>query len=579
MNKPWLAHYEDGVPASLEYPPIPLHQMLEDSAAKYPKQSAVKMVLRYLPGGKIIGAEMTYAELKDKVDRLATALHDLGVRKGDRVAIQLPNSPHTVIAFFACLKLGAIVVNTNPIYTPREMEHQFVDSGAETLILLNSFYPKLKEIQDKTQIKRVVICHINDFTGLPFSLLVRRAQQKEGQWVDVPEGKGVYHLTSLLKRFPATPPKVEVKPEDVALFQYTGGTTGVPKAAMLSHRNLVANVLQCAHWLTDLEPGREIFMGAIPFFHVFGMTVAMALCVYVGGKLIVVPNPRPIDNVMNQIQRERCSIFPGVPAMYIGIINHPEVSKYDLRSVKACISGAAPLPMEVQERFGELTGGRLVEGYGLTEAAPVTHCNPIYGRRKAGSIGIPLPDVEAKLVSLEPGPDGKPVEVGVGQEGELAIRGPQVMVGYWNKPEETANVKDAEGWLYTGDIAKMDEDGYFYIVDRKKDLIIASGYNIVPREVEEVLFMHPAVQEAVVAGVPHPVRGETVKAYVVLKPGKSATADEIIAFCRQHLAAYKVPSMVEFRSELPKSMVGKFLRRVLVEEEKQKLAAQQGQRT
>jgi long-chain acyl-CoA synthetase len=296
----------------------------------------------------------------------------------------------------------------------------------------------------------------------------------------------------------------------------------------------------------------------------------MALCIYAGGKLVVVPNPRPIDNVMNQIQRERCTYFPGVPAMYIGIINHPEIAQYDLTSVKACISGAAPLPMEVQVKFGEITGGRLVEGYGLTEAAPVTHCNPLYGQRKSGSIGVPLPDVEVKLVALEPDESGCLVEVPAGEPGELALRGPQVMQGYWAKADETFTVKDAEGWLYTGDIARMDEDGYFYIVDRKKDLIIASGYNIVPREVEEVLYMHPKVQEAVVAGVPHPVRGETVKAYVVLKEGQVATADEIVEFCKTNLAAYKVPTMVEFRSELPKSLVGKFLRRVLVEEERKK---------
>ncbi len=561
MEKPWLKQYEDGVPATLSYPDIPLYQMLADTTAQYGSQPAVKMILRYLPAGLLIGAEMSYTGLKDKVDRLATALHELGVRKGDRVAVQLPNSPHSLIVFYGILKLGAIVVNTNPIYTPREMEHQFSDSGAETLILLNSFYPKLQEIQAKTQIKRVIIAHVNDFTGFPFSLLVKRAQAKEGQWVDVPEGKGVYHFNSLLKKYPPTPPKVDVQPDDIALFQYTGGTTGVPKAAMLSHRNLVSNVLQCSSWLTDLEPGHEVVMGAIPFFHVFGMTVAMALSISAGGKLVVVPNPRPIENVMN-----------GVPAMYIGIVNHPDVAKYDLKSVKACISGAAPLPMEVQEQFGAITGGRLVEGYGLTEAAPVTHANPVYGLRKAGSIGVPLPDVEARLVSLDPGPDGVPLDVAVGQEGELALRGPQVMMGYWNKPEETANVKDADGWLYTGDIAKMDEDGYFYIVDRKKDIIIASGYNVVPREVEEVLFSHPAVQEAVVAGIPHPVRGETVKAYVVLKPGQVTTSAELIAFCKEQLAAYKVPTMVEFRSELPKSMVGKFLRRVLVEEERAKLA-------
>ncbi|MFZ2358383.1 MAG: long-chain fatty acid--CoA ligase [Anaerolineae bacterium] len=572
MEMPWLKHYENGIPASLSYPDQPLYQMLAGAAAQYASQPAVKMILRYLPAGRTIGAEFSYSDLKDKVDRLATALHELGVRKGDRVAVQLPNSPHSLIVFYGILKLGAIVVNTNPIYTPREMQHQFSDSGSETVILLNSFYPKLQEIQARTPIKRVIIAHINDFTGFPFNRLVQRSQAKEGQWVDVPEGNGVYHMTTLLKKYPPTPPKVDVKPDDIALFQYTGGTTGIPKAAMLSHRNLVSNVLQCASWLTDLEPGHEVVMGAIPFFHVFGMTVCMALSVAMGGKLIVTPNPRPIDNVMNQIQRERASIFPGVPAMYIGIVNHPDVARYDLKSVKACISGAAPLPMEVQEQFGAITGGRLVEGYGLTEAAPVTHCNPVYGLRKSGSIGVPLPDVEARLVSLEPGPDGMPVDVAAGQEGELALRGPQVMMGYWNKPEETANVKDAEGWLYTGDIAKMDEDGYFYIVDRKKDIIIASGYNVVPREVEEVLFSHPAVQEAVVVGIPHPVRGETVKAYVVLKPGQKATSAELIDFCKQQLAAYKVPTMVEFRSELPKTMVGKFLRRVLVEEEKAKMA-------
>ena len=573
MEKPWLKHYEDGVPTTLTYPNVALYQLLADSAAKFPQNTAVKMVLRYLPVGRAIKVQMSYMELKDKVDRFATALHELGVRKGDRVAVQLPNSPHTVITFFAVLKLGAIVVNTNPIYTPREMEHQFSDSGAETVVLLNSFYPKLQEIQDKTRIKRVIIAHINDFIGFPFNRLVQRTQAKEGQWVDVPAGKGVYSFTELLKHYAPTPPQVAIQPDDIALFQYTGGTTGVPKAAMLSHHNLVANVVQCSYWMSDLEPGLEIVMGAIPFFHVFGMTVAMALSVYAGGALIVVPNPRPIENVMNQLQREKCTLFPGVPAMYIGIVNHPDVGQYDMKSVKACISGAAPLPMEIQEKFGAITGGRLVEGYGLTEAAPVTHCNPLYGLRKSGSIGIPLPDVEARLVSLEPGPDGLPVDVAAGQEGELALRGPQVMMGYWNKPEETANVKDAAGWLYTGDIAKMDEDGYFAIVDRKKDIIIASGYNIVPREVEEVLFSHPKVQEAVVVGLPHPVRGETVKAYVVLKPGEVATSDEIIEYCKSQLAAYKVPTMVEFRSELPKSMVGKFLRRVLVEEEKKKMAA------
>jgi long-chain acyl-CoA synthetase len=319
--------------------------------------------------------------------------------------------------------------------------------------------------------------------------------------------------------------------------------------------------------MQSLEEGKERMMGAIPFFHVYGMTVAMALSVYLGASLIIVPNPRHIEAVMDTIDKERATVFPGVPTMYIAIINHPKVKEHDLKSVKACISGAAPLPMDVQIKFGEITGGRLVEGYGLTEAAPVTHCNPIYGQRKAGSIGLPFPDVEARIVDYETFTDKA-----VGEEGELWLRGPQVMKGYWQRPDETAKTVTEDGWLRTGDIARMDEEGYFYIVDRLKDIIIASGFNIVPREVEEVLFLHPAVQEAVVAGVPDQYRGETVKAYVVLKPGESCEAIEIINFCKEHLAPYKVPKQVEFRSELPKTMVGKFLRRVLVEEEKKKLA-------
>ncbi len=575
MDKPWLKNYEQGVPASLSYPETSIWGLLAPSFREYAGNKALTMTLRYLPLGLKIGVSMTYRQLEDRVNRLATALAGMGVKKGDRVAIQTPNSPGGVIGFLAATRIGAIVVNTNPIYTPREMRHQFQDSGAETIIIWNELYPKLQEIYDETNIKNVVVYNLNDFMGWPFAGLVKSAREKEGGWVDVPEGNGVYQMTSLMASNPPHPPEVTIDPNDVALFQYTGGTTGVPKAAMLSHRNLVANILQCQAWLTDLTPGQEKFMGAIPFFHVFGMTVAMLLGLKSAGEVFVVPNPRDISFVMEQISREGCTVYPGVPAMYIGIINHPDVGKYNLHSIKACISGAAPLPVEVQKRFEELTGGHLREGYGLTEAAPVTHANPIRGESRAGSIGLPFPDVEARIVSLEPDAEGKRQVLPVGEAGELAIRGPQVMVGYWNKPEETKVTKDEEGWLYTGDIAKMDEDGYFYIVDRKKDLIIASGYNIVPREVEEVLFEHPKVLEAVVAGVPHEKRGETVKAYVVLKEGEQATAEEIIEFCKQNLAPYKVPKLVEFRSELPKSMVGKFLRRVLVEEEKQKLAARQ----
>ena len=565
MEKPWLAHYENEVPHTIDYPKIPLHRTLEDSASRYPNQTAIKLVLRYM-GPLTMGATLSYRQLQDQVNRFAAALAALGVKKGDRVALMLPNLPQFVISFYGALKLGAIVVNTNPTYTAREIEHQFSDAGAETVVLLSAFYGKLKEAQPNTQIKRVIIADVPDYVPAPFNSLVKRKLHEDGLMVEVPEGNGVYAFRKLLDAHPEAPPQVAVAAEDTAFFQYTGGTTGVPKAAMLSHFNLVANTVQVRRWMVTLEEGKERVMGAIPFFHVYGMTVAMSLAIYLGAELVVVPNPRPIDGVMKVIDKERATVFPGVPTMYIGIINHPDVGKYDLKSVKACISGAAPLPMDVQTKFGEITGGRLVEGYGLTEAAPVTHCNPIYGQRKAGSIGVPFPDVEAKIMDYD-----KLVEKPQGEEGELWVRGPQVMQGYWGRPDETAKTVTEDGWLRTGDIARMDSDGYFYIVDRLKDIIIASGFNIVPREVEEVLFEHPKVQEAVVAGVPDPYRGETVKAYVVLRPGETATADELIAFCAERLAPYKVPKYVEFRSELPKTQVGKFLRRVLVEEERKKL--------
>ena len=565
MEKPWLAHYENEVPHTIDYPKIPLHRTLEDSAAKYPNQAAIKLVLRYM-GPLTMGATLTYRQLMDQVNRFAAAMAALGVKKGDRVALMLPNLPQFVISFYGALKLGAIVVNTNPTYTAREIEHQFSDAGAETVVLLSAFYGKLKEAQPNTQIKRVIIADVPDYVPAPFHSMVKRKLHEDGLMVDVPEGNGVYAFRKLLDAHPEAPPQVAVAPEDTAFFQYTGGTTGVPKAAMLSHFNLVANTVQVRRWMVTLEDGKERMMGAIPFFHVYGMTVAMSLAMYLGAELIVVPNPRPIDGVMKAIDKERATVFPGVPTMYIGIINHPDVGKYDLKSVKACISGAAPLPMDVQTKFGEITGGRLVEGYGLTEAAPVSHCNPIYGQRKAGSIGLPFPDVEAKIMDYD-----KFVEKPQGEEGELWLRGPQVMQGYWGRPDETAKTITEDGWLRTGDIARMDSDGYFYIVDRLKDIIIASGFNVVPREVEEVLFEHPKVQEAVVAGVPDAYRGETVKAYVVLRSGEAATADELIAFCAERLAPYKVPKQVEFRSELPKTQVGKFLRRVLVEEERKKL--------
>ena len=415
-------------PHTIDYPKIPLHQTLEDSARKYPDQTAINLVLRYL-GPLTLGATLTYRQLMDQVNRFAAALPALGVKKGDRVALMLPNLPQFVISFYGALKLGAIVVNTNPTYTAREIEHQFSDAGAETVVLLSAFYSRLKEIQAHTQIKRVIIADVPDYVPAPFNS-AGQAQAAQGR-ADGRCAGGQRRLLisgscSMLTRKP--PPKVAVSPDDTAFFQYTGGTTGVPKAAMLSHYNLVANTVQVRRWMVTLEEGKERMMGAIPFFHVYGMTVAMSLAIYLGAELVIVPNPRPIDGVMKAIHKERATVYPGVPTMYIGIINHPDVGKYDLSSVKACISGAAPLPMDVQIKFGEITGGRLVEGYGLTEAAPVTHCNPIYGQRKAGSIGLPFPDVEAKIMDYD-----KLVEKPLGEEGELWLRGPQVMQGYWGQ--------------------------------------------------------------------------------------------------------------------------------------------------
>ncbi len=574
-QKPWLANYEPDVPAEIQYEGQLLHETIEASAQKYPHNIAVRMLLKYLPLGLAIQSKMTYREFVDAVNRFAAALHSIGMKQGDRISVMLPNSPQQVIAFYGALKAGCTVVNTNPTYTPRELEHQLKDSGAHAILLLSGLYERFAKIKDSTSVEHVIVTDVSSSLGFPFKGMVEKQLRAGGLLADVPAGPGIHRFYDLLRSASPTPPSVSVDPDDVVLFQYTGGTTGVPKAAMLTHKNLVSNVLQLDAWMTQLEYGKEKTLGALPFFHVYGMTVGMLFNMFAGGELVVVPDPRNTNHILEIIHREKITLYPGVPAMYIAIVNHPRVREYDLHSVKACLSGGAPLPVEIQEKFEAITGGKLVEGYGLTETSPVLTANPIMGKRKAGSVGLPLPSTEIAIVALEANPDGTYAPLPQGDEGELVARGPQIMKGYWNRPDETAKTIDPEGWLHTGDIAKMDDEGYFYIVDRKKDLIIASGYNIVPREVEEVLYMHPKVLEAVVAGVPDPKRGETVKAYIVLKEGEVATVEEIIAFCKERLAPYKVPKLVEFRSELPKSQVGKFLRRVLVEEEKKKLAEQQ----
>ncbi|MBI4318216.1 MAG: long-chain fatty acid--CoA ligase [Chloroflexi bacterium] len=558
-ERPWHRHYEPGAPRTIDYPLVPLHRLLEESAKRFPNRAATVF----------LGATLTYRQIDEAGNAFAAALADIGVRKDDRVALLLPNCPQDVIAYYGALKAGAVLVPTNPLYVEHELEHQFRDSGAETVVTLTKFYPILRKVQPRTAVKNVIVTNIKDFFPPLIRLLFTLAKEKkDGHRVKVDAGPGSYSFTDLLKTYAGRSHVANVGADDVALLQYTGGTTGLSKGAMLTHANLVANTVQTRRWLTDLQDGQEVMLAVLPFFHVYGMTVAMNMGVSCGATLVLLPR-FDLHDVLKTINKHRPTIFPGVPTMYVAINNAPNVARYNLRSIRACISGAAALPVEVQQRFEELTGGKLVEGYGLTEASPVTHSNPIYGLRKAGSIGLPFPDVEAKIVDVDTGL----ADLGIGEVGELVVRGPQVMRGYWNMPEESARVL-RNGWLHSGDIARMDQDGYFFIVDRKKDMIIAGGYNIYPRDVEEVLFQHPKVKEAVVAGVPDRYRGETVKAYVVLNDGETATEEEIVEFCRGRIARYKVPTAVEFRTELPKTLIGKVLRRILIEEEKTKMEAE-----
>ncbi len=560
MEKPWLKFYDEGVPATIDYPDKPLYWTLEEAARKYPHNTATIFM----------GAKLTYRELNDLADRFAAALADLGVKKGDRVSIHLPNCPQFVIAYYGALKAGAVVVPTNPLYVEREIEHQLNDSGAETIVTLTKFYPVVRRVKERTKLKNIIVTNIKEyFPPLIKLLFTLFKEKKEGHRPPIPEEPGTYFFQDLMAKYPPTPPEVEIEPEeDLALLQYTGGTTGIPKGAMLTHKNMLVNAIQVRHWMTGLEEGKEVLLAVLPFFHVYGMTVCMNMPIYLGAAMVLLPQFK-VKEVLEAINKYKPTLFPGVATMYVAINNYPEVHKYDISSIKACIAGAMPLPYEVWTKFEEITGGKLVEGYGLTEASPVTHCNPIYGLRKP-CIGIPFPDTEAKIVDLETGEK----ELPVGEVGELAVRGPQVMKGYWNMPEETEMVLKPDGWLLTGDIAKMDEDGYFYIVDRKKDMILSGGYNIYPREIEEVLYAHPKVKEVAAVGVPDEYKGEVPKVFIVLKEGETATEEEIIAYCRENLAKYKVPKYVEFRKELPKTMVGKILRRVLAEEERKKMAAQ-----
>jgi len=566
--KPWLKNYDKGVPTAIDYPQVPLFHFLEQGAKLYPERACTLFK----------GAAISYKEMNELTDRIAGALADMGVKKGDRVGVFMPNTPQFVMAYFGILKAGGVVVATNPLYTPTEIEHQVNDAGVEVMFVMTNYYKTIKAAQPKTKLKKIIVTNLKETLPPVLAFLFTLAKEKKGGFrIEGGLQPGDLWMKDLLKQYPASSrPSVTVTAEDDGLFQYSGGTTGVSKGAVARHRNVVANALQIRRWFVTAEDGKEIVLMAIPLFHVYGMVAGMLFAMAAGASMVMVPNPRDLKDVLESIDKFKPTVFPGVPTLYNAINNHPDVAagKYNLRSIKACISGSAPLMRETKEKFEALTGGVVFEGFGLSEAPTATHCNPMLGTNKTGSIGMPLPDVECKIISLD---DGE-TEMGSGEVGEIIIRGPQVMRGYHNMPTETANtLRDLNDggapWLFTGDIARMDEDGYFYIADRKKELIKPGGYQVWPREVEEVVIAHPKVLEVGVAGIPDPYRGETVKAWVVVKPGETLTEEEIKSFANQLLAAYKVPTHIEFRDELPKTTVGKILRREWVRQHKEKANA------
>jgi long-chain acyl-CoA synthetase len=568
-TRPWLAHYSAGVPTALDLPTQALPELLVAAARQFGPRDAI---IYY-------GTRISFVQLIALVDRCAHALVRLGVRRGDRVSLCLPNVPQFPIAFYGALKAGAIVVPTNPLYTAPELRHQLNDAGVKVVITLDQLYPTLAAVRAETPVEHVILCNVADYfsPALALAYRIKEARESRGKpHVDhraLRADPAIHRFNELLgaghdrQGYEVFALPEPAQPDDLAVLQYTGGTTGLAKGAMLTHRNLAANALQAWLWSEEPAGSHHTTLCVAPFFHSYGLTVGMNLSLLNGCTTVLLPRFVAAD-VVAAIQKYKPDMFPGVPTMYLAISTLVENKPANLTSVTSCISGAAPLPSEVQARFEKLSGARLVEGYGLTEASPVTHCNPVYGDRRPGTIGLPLPGTDAVILAQDSWDVLPP-----GQVGEIAVKGPQVMQGYWQRPDETANVL-RDGWLRTGDIGTIDEDGYFRIVDRAKDLIIAGGYNIYPRDVEDVLYQHPRVLEACVVGVPDAYRGETVRAYIVPRPGAPLTAEELSAFCKERLAAYKVPKQFVFRDALPKTLIGKVLRRALREEALQESTAQ-----
>jgi long-chain acyl-CoA synthetase len=549
MDRVWYQYYEEGVPHELPPSEGTVVDALYASAEKWPTRPALSLK----------GKTLTYGRLRELVDRFATGLADMGVTKDSRVALWLPNLPQMVIGFYATLRLGAQVVSTNPLYVEREIEHQFNDAEVSHVFTLDYLWMgKLRGIKERTSVKHVIVTSIPDCLPFPLNFLAPLKLKKTGQIAKVPKEERVHFFKEVIRDYPAAPPEVVVATGDLALLQYTGGTTGVSKGAMLTHANIETNARQCGAWFPMVVEGEEVLLACLPYFHVFGMTVSMTWPILKGMHIVLAPNPRDIPDLVKSLTKHKVTIFPAVPALFVAINEYPGVDKLDLSSIKGCFSGSAPLPVDVLERFENLTGGKITEGFGLTETSPVTHGNPLGGLRKSGTVGVPMPGTDSKIVDIQDGDTEMPVN----EAGELCIRGPQVMAGYWNRPSATAQTL-RDGWVYTGDLAIADEDGYVRIVGRKKDMIVVSGFNVYPDEVDAVLISHPAVLETATIGLPDPKRGETVKSFVVLKEGASASAEELREFCKKELAPYKVPWKIEFLAELPKSSMMKILRRDL----------------
>ncbi len=554
-DKPWLKAYQAGVPEYIDYEQICLPDVLDRSAREFPDGEALIFE----------GYTVTYTGLKEMVDRFATCLTSFGIGRGDAVAILLPNLIPCVAAYYAILKIGGVAVMTNPLYSDAELRYQFNDSGAKVLVTVDLLGDRMIDLRPKTQIKQIVYTSIGDYLPFPRNILFPLTAKRKKRAADVKPAPDVYTWKGCMETYAPDPPSVKPGFEDVAMYQYTGGTTGVSKGVMLTHANLSTQVQQLAAWFPAFAKGKGRILGALPFFHAFGLSTAMNFSIYMGWADILVSKPQP-GPLLEAIRKFKPSFVVMVPTMYIGMLSHPDIKKTDMSCVKCCLSGSAPFAVEAVNDFEKATGSFVVEGFGLTETSPVTHINPFpEGQRKIGSIGVPIPDTLCRIVDLEDGV----IDMPVGEPGELIIKGPQVMKGYRDMPDETADTL-RDGWCYTGDIATMDDDGYFYITDHKKEMIISGGYNVYPLDVDEVFYENRKVQEACAIGIPDPRRGENIKVFVVLREGESATQEEMIEFCRGRLASYKLPTEVEFRDRLPKTETGKILRKELRKEELEK---------